>query len=185
MIITHHREKLINAIVYFAKNTRYCGKTKLMKLLFFLDFWHFRQTGKSVTGLDYYAWERGPVPKALFEELDHMEPDLREAVSVVKSDDFQGIKARKKVDTRYFTKRELALLEKISFIFKEAKAGDISEVSHLRNQPWFKTLQEKGEYAKIDYMLSVDEREPDSLTLDEARERVEAIWEMHQAFEAA
>ena len=66
MIITHHREKLINAIIYFAKNTTYCGKTKLLKLLYFLDFYQFKQTGKSVTGLDYFAWKMGPVPKELF-----------------------------------------------------------------------------------------------------------------------
>jgi uncharacterized phage-associated protein len=40
-----------------------------MKLLYFLDFIHFKQTGKCVTGLDYYAWKRGPVPKKLFDEI--------------------------------------------------------------------------------------------------------------------
>ena len=38
MIIDHHREKLIDAIIYFVLNTKYCGKTKLFKLLYFLDF---------------------------------------------------------------------------------------------------------------------------------------------------
>ena len=40
MLINHEREKLINAIIYFAKNTRFLGKTKLCKLLYFLDFEH-------------------------------------------------------------------------------------------------------------------------------------------------
>ena len=62
MIITHRKEKLFNAIVYFVKNTKYCNKTKLMKLLYYLDFWHFKETGASVTGLDYYAWDFGPYP---------------------------------------------------------------------------------------------------------------------------
>ena len=76
MIITYHREKLLNAIIYMANNTMFCGKTKLLKLLYFLDFKHFKQTAKSVTGLDYYAWEKGPVPKKLFEELSgNMKPD--------------------------------------------------------------------------------------------------------------
>lgn len=34
MIKTHEREKLINAIVFFAKNTRHCGKIKLLYLSF-------------------------------------------------------------------------------------------------------------------------------------------------------
>ncbi len=72
MIVTHHRAKLINAIIYFANRTKYCGKTKILKLLYFLNFTHFKQTSKSVTGLDYFAWEMGPVPKVLFEERSEM-----------------------------------------------------------------------------------------------------------------
>ena len=33
MIKTHEREKLINAIVLFAKNTEHCDKIKLLYLL--------------------------------------------------------------------------------------------------------------------------------------------------------
>jgi uncharacterized phage-associated protein len=68
MLITHEREKLINAILYFASHTRHCGKIKLFKLLYLLDFEHFRQTGRSVTSLDYRAWELGPVPIRLMQE---------------------------------------------------------------------------------------------------------------------
>ncbi|MCK4554722.1 DUF4065 domain-containing protein [Candidatus Parcubacteria bacterium] len=31
----------------------------MCKLLYNLDYTHFKETGKSVTGLDYYAWEIG------------------------------------------------------------------------------------------------------------------------------
>ena len=34
MIKTHEREKLINAIVFFAANTEHCGKIKLLYLSF-------------------------------------------------------------------------------------------------------------------------------------------------------
>jgi hypothetical protein len=33
ILLSHEREKLINAIIFFARNTRYLGKTKLCKLL--------------------------------------------------------------------------------------------------------------------------------------------------------
>jgi uncharacterized phage-associated protein len=178
MIITHHREKLINAIIYFAKNTRYCGKTKLMKLLFFLDFCHFKQTGKSVTGLDYYAWEKGPVPKDLFQELDAMKPDLKGAVSIA-SGDFRKIIARKPFEQTHLTKRELELLEKIAFIFRDTRADDMVEVTHLKNEPWHKTLAQKGLYSKIDYLLAIDDT-VDSLSLDQAKERICEISEMHE-----
>jgi uncharacterized phage-associated protein len=71
MLVEHSREKLINSIIYFLKNTKNCGKTKLFKLLYYLDFMHFRETGRSVTGLDYYAWDFGPVPKKLYDEINN------------------------------------------------------------------------------------------------------------------
>ena len=84
MIITHSREKLINAVLYFSQNTKFCGKTKLMKLLYFLDFMHFKQTGKSVTDLDYFAWEQGPVPKEFFEEINNTPKEDLNAIITIK-----------------------------------------------------------------------------------------------------
>lgn len=83
MLIPRTREKLINAIVYFATNTQHCGKVKLFKLLYLLDFAHFRQTGRSVTGLDYHAWKMGPVPLDLMQEWDQLEADMATAVKIV------------------------------------------------------------------------------------------------------
>lgn len=182
MIITRHREKLINAIIYFAKQTKHCGKTKLLKLLYFLDFYHFKQTAKSVTGLEYFAWEQGPVPKELFEELSgNMKADLKDAISLASTEDFQKIVPKKKFNEDYFTNREKKLLKDLSDVFRDAKAEEMVEVSHLRNEPWDKTLKEKGPRQKIDYMLSIDDEE-NSLSYNEAKERMEEITEMHQIF---
>lgn len=181
MIITHHREKLINAIVYFAKNTNYCGKTKLMKLLFFLDFCHVKQTGKPVTGLEYYAWERGPVPKDLFEELDDMKPDMKVAISILPSGTFQQVVPKKEFDATHFSKREEEILEQMSFIFRDAKADDMVEVTHLKNEPWHRTLSQKGLFEKIDYLLAIDGMEG-SLPLEEAKERMQEVAEMRRTY---
>lgn len=179
MIITHRREKLINAIIYFAKHTQYFGKIKLMKLLFFLDFTHFKQTGKPVTGLEYLAWEKGPVSKDLFLELNDMKPDLKDAIKLVPQGNLIRIVGKREFDSTHFTKRELRLLENLCFIFRDAKAEEMSEISHLKNEPWHKTISEKGENAKIDYLLSVD-TSGESLTFDEAKERMEEISETHR-----
>ncbi|MBI4774759.1 MAG: SocA family protein [Deltaproteobacteria bacterium] len=188
MIITHHREKLINAIIYLAENTKYCGKTKLLKLLYFLDFRHFKQTGRSVTGLDYFAWEMGPVPKDLFEEISgKMKPDIEKAIAIIQDpskEGFQLIRPKKQFDTKYFSKTEIDLLQDISFVFKDSKADTMVETCHLRNEPWDRTLKEKGKFQKIDYMLAVDS-EISSLTYDEAKERVEERAEMERIFGAS
>ena len=183
MIVTFNREKLLNAIVYFAMNTKYCGKTKLLKLLYFLDFMHFKQTGKSVTGLDYFAWEMGPVPKDLFEELSgSMQPDMKATINELPTEGFQKIQPKRKLDRKYFSDKEMKLMEDISFIFNDAKADDMVESTHLKNEPWDLT-KKKGLFQKIDYMLAIDS-EIVSLPYDEAKERIEERSEMEEIFGA-
>lgn len=184
MIITYHREKLINAIIYFALHTRKCGKTKLLKLLFLLDFCHFKYTSKSVTGLEYFAWDRGPVPKNLYQELSDnvvMKPDLSSAINIVKTDGFEKIYPKQKFDDEYFTNREKKLLKDLSEVFRDTNADDMVEITHLKNKPWDTTLKEKGQFQKIDYLLSIDNAKG-SLPYNEAKERMEEISEARQAF---
>jgi uncharacterized phage-associated protein len=152
-----------------------------MKLLYFLDFCHFKQTGKTVTGLEYYAWRMGPVPKALFEEMSNMKPDLSKKVTIVQIENFQKIQAIKPFNDECFTRRQLKLLEQLSFVFKDAKAEDMIEVTHLRNEPWHKTLTQKGEFQKIDFILSIDGSK-DCLCEDDAHEVMNEITEMHKIF---
>jgi len=184
MIKTYQRERLINSIVYFAKNTNYCGKTKLMKLLFYFDFYHFKKTGKTVTGLEYHAWPKGPVPKLLFEELSNMKPDMEKEIAIIQIERFQKIQAKKKFNSDNFTPHQLKLLEEIAFIFKEAKAEDMTEVTHLPNQPWHKTLTQKGKLAKIDYLLALDGTK-DCLCEEDAIEIMNEVSEMYDVFGTA
>ncbi len=187
MINFHYREKLLNAIVYFINNTRYCGKTKLLKLLYFLDFIHFKQTGKPVTNLQYYTWPQGPVPKELFEQLnnDVMPEDLKETIEVEKVQreeyEFYRFMAKKKFDCRYFSEREIKLLRYLSSIFKNTRAEEIVEATHLKNLPWEKVKRERGMFQKIDYLLAIDDS-GDSLPLDVAKERCKEREEMQKIF---
>lgn len=184
MLIEHDREKQLNSIIYFLSNTKSCGKTKLCKLLYYLDFMHFRETGRSVTNMDYYAWNYGPVPKKLFEEMESPPADLKANISIPPANNektFVELKPKKKFDDRYFTKRELRLLEKVAFIFRDAEAKDMVEASHLPNHPWDKTIKTKGECAQIDYTLALDETEG-SLSLEEVIERIKEKKELKKAF---
>lgn len=86
MLIKREREKLLNAIIFFANNTTVCGKVKLIKLLSLLDFEHYTQTGRSVTGMEYYAWRMGPVPVSVEEEFDCPSDDFQEHISIKAED---------------------------------------------------------------------------------------------------
>lgn len=155
----------------------------MYKLLYFLDFTHFKETGRSVTGLEYFAWKQGPAPKQLHSELENPPPDLNDHVALIKTNDsaFVCIKVKKRFDKKYFSKRENRLLEQLSIIFRDAKAEDMVEASHLPNEPWDKTKNKKGFFASIDYFLALDNT-PESITEDEAKERASDREQIEVAF---
>ena len=160
MIVEHTQEKLQNAVIYFLKHTKYCGKTKLVKLLYYLDFYHFKEIGASVTGLEYKAYEFGPYPEAFGIAFDRKEPAILEYLSIENTERFTKIQPLKKFDRKYFSKREIRILEKVAYIFRDAKAQDIVETTHLKNEPWHTTLQEKGMRQVIDYFLALENDSP-------------------------
>lgn len=181
MISTHHREKLIHAIVFFAKKTRHFGKTKLFKLLYLLDFDHFRETGRSVTGLKYYAWEMGPVPVALAEEWDEFEPDLKAAIKIKRERLFsfsrQKVSPGIEFDDSYFSKRELRLMEKIEKQYHNHIAKDMVDVTHAENSAWQKVWAGgKGRNEHINYQLSLAD-DPNKEHILKAAEEYDSLLE--------
>jgi uncharacterized phage-associated protein len=170
-------QKIINAIIYFVKNTKDCKKTKLFKLLYYLDFMHFKRHGLSVTGYDYITMPYGPVPAKLLEQFDNnnFPAEFNKHFAVEKITDegdkysFKINLKTKKADLEWFTPNELSVLEEVTEIFKEAPAKDIVEATHFRNTPWYKTVKEKGIGKQIDYFLALDDEA--TLSREEIEER--------------
>lgn len=184
MLIQHEREKLLQAINYFVRNTRQCGKTKLFKLLYFLDFEHFKITGRSVTGLQYAAWRMGPVPVDLFEELEAPQPDMAEAMQFVERPVRGGertmliISPRIQFDDRHFTRRELGLMKQLVDEYRDASADDMIEATHLENMPWDRVYNQQGlRQAVIPYELALSDNDSELVQLV-ARERRETLEQL-------
>lgn len=185
-----YRQKLLHAIIYFTKNVRKPSKLKIFKLLYFLDFEHFRLTGKNVTGLEYYAMELGPVPMDLFGQIsDNKVPeDFRKYVSILEFNKQSGnkkgglfkIKESVKVDFDVFSPREQQIMKQLIEVYRDVDASMISEISHIKNQPWDKTIRTLGTGKKIDYILALD-KEFESLKED-AKMYVKEREEMLKAF---
>jgi uncharacterized phage-associated protein len=179
MLIDRTRQKLINAVIFFAGNTLHCGKTKLIKLLFLLDFEHFRLTGRSVTELDYYAWGKGPVPVDLYYELDEPDDDLkaivRYKIEPMWDCQLNAISPAQGFDPSPFTKRELQLMEEISAKYHEHYATEMVDVTHAENGAWDKVWQNgEGKNCLIPYELSLDEADRESI-LERVAEHQEIV----------
>ncbi|MDR0239119.1 MAG: SocA family protein [Deltaproteobacteria bacterium] len=162
------REKLKNAVLFFVKNDKTVGLTKLMKLLFYLDFRLYRDTGESLTGETYEAWDFGPVPADVWRELRERKDagmNLKSVVKVISAredprDEALGIKLAivpgVKFSDRYFTGREIRELQAVSEMFHGVPAYAVVKASHAPNDPWDVTLKKYGKKTPIDYDLALD-----------------------------
>jgi len=184
----NQHEKLLHSIVYFIEHTNHCYKLKLFKLLYFLDFEHYRLTGRPVTGLEYFAWKMGPVPQQLFEEFKKPGEEFKKSIAILpsrdKDYDFEDnkliLKAKISFNKKLFSKREQELLEKTAEIFKEALSTKMTEASHLPNLPWDRVYnKEKRTQKLIPYEYAIDKDKVDSISKEEAelrnKER-EEVW---------
>lgn len=185
-----YRKKLINAVLFFVKETGHVNITKLMKLLNFFDFEHFKQTGYPSIGLKYFAFENGPVPKKFWLEVkDGIVPEDLKNIVVInakvgeygrRETEFK-VKTGSHVDFTVFTSRERKILEKLAFIYKDADAKTMSDISHEAEKPWEITKREKGLNAEINYLLAIDSDSP--ITREEAEENLRDHFENIKIFD--
>lgn len=180
MLVSHEREKLINAIIYFAQNTKHLGKIKLFKLLYLLDFEHYRSTGRSVTGLKYHAWQYGPVPVALAQEWEDLQPDMAAAVSIQpeKIIDYvrETVVSDVPFDDSHFTKREMRIMAGIAGKYRDELSHKMIDVTHAENGAWATVWRSGAGFDQpIDYTLAVADKDPHREAILEAAKEYEAI----------
>lgn len=188
-LINKELKKRIQAIIYFSKNVKYPYKLKIFKLLYLLDFIHFKQTGRPVTDLEYYAYPKGPVPQEFHRQMqeDKLPAEIIDSLNIVhEKDDLTGedkfirFVPKAKLNLKVFTKREQKILENLALIFKEANSEDMSEISHLKNEPWDKTKKSIGLYQKIDIFLALDDEK--TVDAETAQEILDTIGQIRQNF---
>jgi uncharacterized phage-associated protein len=180
MLVNYDRNKLLNAIVFFALHTENCSKTKLFKLLFLLDFDHFKATGRSVTGLKYHALPMGPVPLETYSEFDEPREDFTAAVRIV-LENFHGyprqlVVAQQEFESDCFTRRERKLLEEISAKYRTQNATEMVEVTHAEGGVWDQVWNNKaGLGDEIPYELSLADLPSAAAIITASAERREFI----------
>jgi len=158
------REKLLNAILFFAQKVKFPVQAKIFKLLFLLDFIAFKQSAQTVTNLNYYTSRSGPIPFGFLDEIKSMEvpQDFKGALEIVP---FQSIvlntidiefRAKRSAMASVFSSREKKILDELVRTYEDASPHMMSEAAFLKNRPWKKTFEEKGDGVLIDYLLAID-----------------------------
>ena len=178
------RQKLINAVVFFAANTKFCGKIKLFKLLYLMDFEHFSQTGKNITGFEYQAWKFGPVPTDLMEEWEEFGQDLAQAVHIQseKVIDYERQTVIVNDDVTFndepFTPRQLKIMQVLANEYRETYSPTMIDVTHEQNGAWDRVWQNGlGSKKTIPYSLV--------LANDETRDELIKIGALQRMYQNA
>jgi hypothetical protein len=149
-------EKFTEMVVFFTEKLQ-PWKTKLNKLLFYADFVMHKQTGYSMSGVQYRAIPMGPVPNnfnSIFEYLANRNDVDIFYTTFPDSGTGEQFKpnAKRKFNSEIFTEDELAILDNIADRFKNTSTNEIIEISH-REKAW---QENKDEKRLIDYKYSFD-----------------------------
>jgi uncharacterized phage-associated protein len=123
--------KLFQAMKFFCLQERVV-KTKLMKLLFYADFKHFKDNGISISGVRYAHAYHGPVPDQFETWLVAISEWDKQITSEEQSfGDYVGeVYTSGEPDWSVFSTSELAVLAFVKDKFQKYSARQIRDFSH-------------------------------------------------------
>lgn len=154
------RVKMKHVILYFLEriNNFHLGRTKLMKLLYYVDFDHCEKYGTSVTCAKYRKLPHGPVPDEAETVIDEMaqQKDV-EPVQAVVTDSKGKVKYKQsrllalnaKFDPSMFSGTEMETIERVATCWVDSTAKQMEDASH-KEAPWAATDDGKA----IDYEMA-------------------------------
>lgn len=141
-------KRFVEMVVFFASNAE-PWKTKLNKLLFYADFFHYKQFGYSITGAEYMAIKMGPVPKNFNSIFEYA--STQEVINIAFTEFSNGgigeqfFPSNSHVfDDTLFNEEELNTLNMVLMKFKDVSTGDIIKISH-EETAWLDNHLKKGE----------------------------------------
>jgi transcriptional regulator with XRE-family HTH domain len=137
-------EKVNNMVLYFAAKVK-PFKTKMNKLLFYADFFHFKKTAFSITGLTYQAIQKGPVPKHYDWIFDN---GMEKRFIKIQLHDYGNYMGEQFLptgeivfDKDLFLPSELTTMEVVANSFKKATVNEIVNKSH-EEKAWNENVDE-------------------------------------------
>ncbi len=148
------RKKLEQVVLFFLEriNNTNLGRTKLMKLLYYVDFDHYENHGKAITWAKYRKLPHGPVPDKADKVVDKMVSSGALTAIVGECGGYTQnrlVSATAEFDASLFTADELLTLQAVAARWEHATAKEIESASH-REAPWASTDDQKA----IDYELA-------------------------------
>lgn len=125
-------ERLLNVVKRLCFRAK-VPKTKLNKLLFYVDFFHYKNAGRSITGLCYVHLPLGPVPdgnNAILEHLQTIDPHITRTEEPVRDAIAEYFSCESEPEAGVLTYAEEQTVFQVAERFREFTAAQIVQFSH-------------------------------------------------------
>lgn len=148
------RNKVQNACVYLALKIPNLSLTKMLKLLYIIDYTSMKELGVPMLWVKYYAWKNGPVAKDVYFACVNTSSNdilnLCSAISVMTKpnnmvENFataRYIKPVKEFEDGNFSDYEIDLLDRIVEQYKNVSSKELVSILHKEGWGWRETIVE-------------------------------------------
>ncbi len=140
-MMAYQKERLENAISFFAQKIQeITGKsayqTYIYKYLALMDFRLLKLKGQPAIGLTYDAFEKGPVPKDLYDNIDILESEYYKVE--IDDDGNYYFESTKKPDLDYFSPSEIKIMNDIvnEFVRPGMTTHEVIDATHKEIKAW-------------------------------------------------
>ena len=160
------REKIGNTVVYIAERIPNVSKTKLLKLLYFMEDYSVKRFHSPFLGIPFEVWQAGPVLKDIFIDLSETPIILSDFVEKIVKNDKTYIKPKKQFCDDEFSDNDITVMDDTLKYYGNMTAKQLVELSHKEDGLWHKVctennlleLFEKGYTNNSEYTIDLGEQ---------------------------
>jgi len=153
-MIAYQKERLENAISFFARKIQEIAhkpayQTYIYKYLALFDFRMLKKRGTPALGIDYDAFEKGPVPKDLYDNIDILESKYFKVN--IDNDGNYYFESTQNPDLDYFSPSEITTMTEIvnQFIRQGMTTREVIEATHQEIKAWQKAWKNRGDKGRV------------------------------------
>jgi uncharacterized phage-associated protein len=143
-------DKFGNSLIFLSDNVSEFNKTKLLKLLFFIEEKSIAQYGNPFFGIDFKLWQFGPVAESVFYDLSS-DKEMKFLNEFIKKNEFDEYEKNKEFIDDEFSNNDVKVLEYIIDFARHKNAGNMVAITHSSNSLWRKTAIK---YNVLDFLLN-------------------------------
>ena len=120
-------DRLKNLLLYLLKQMGETSPTKMNEVLFYIDFFSYRERGMAISGLAYQSLELGPVPQRwdrVYSAFDEVEVQLK----LVQGQECTRLKADVEADMGGFSAEEMAVIDTVCEKMKGMTSKEVTKM---------------------------------------------------------